>query len=260
MDYIKIPKGGKVIVVGDIHEHEEQFDKLLEEITLSQKLILVSVGDVYDKGFGKDVAESITDKLKVLAGQGLAHVIRGNHELKCIRLAKKRARLVPDAGMSKQLRWLAKQPLTIPFEFNNKTRLLVVHGGVRPKHTWDDLKTDIETCYIRQLDENGQIIKRVRKIVEGLLIMEDEKPGGTVWHEVYDGRFGYIASGHAAQRDGIPKFYNYSCNLDTAVYHTGKLTAQIFSEKGKEELLTFEGKAKYPNLKEMQRLMAEGRI
>lgn len=254
MDFIKVPKDGKIIVVGDIHEHEEQLDKLLEEVKLSPKMILVSVGDIYDKGFGIKVAESITDKLKALVDQGVAYVIRGNHELRCIRQAKRKR------AMTDQLVWLSKQPLTVIFEFQNKTRLLIVHGGVRPAHTLEDLKTDIETCYIRNLDENGKIIKRVRKVVDGHVYMEDEKPGGKTWHEVYDGRFGYIASGHAALKDGEPKFYNYSCNLDTAVYFTGKLTAQTFSAKGKEELLIFEGSAKHPDLKEMARLMGQGRI
>jgi hypothetical protein len=240
--------------VGDIHEHEEQLEKLLEEITPSSKMILVSVGDIYDKGFGEGVAESITDRFRKFVDEGVGHVIRGNHELKCIRLAKRSKK------MTEQLAWISKQPLSVPFEFYNRTRVVIVHGGVRPAHTEEDLKTDIETCYIRNLDSDGKSIKRVRKIVDGHLHMEDEKPGGKPWHEVYDGRFGYIASGHAAQKDGVPKFYNYSCNLDTAVYHTGKLTAQIFSADGKEDLLTFNGEAKYPDLKEMERLMAEGRV
>ncbi|KKN67665.1 hypothetical protein LCGC14_0459240 [marine sediment metagenome] len=251
---IKIPRGVKVVVVGDIHEHEEQVDKLLKEVTPSTKMILASVGDIYDKGYGEKSAESIVDKFSDLIDKGVAYVVRGNHELKCIRLAKKKKK------MTKHLAWMAKQPLSISFEFCNRTRLVIVHGGVSPGHTADDLKTDIATCYIRQLDENGKRINRVRKVVDEKLFMEDEKPGGKVWHEVYDGRFGYIASGHAAQLDGVPKFYNYSCNLDTAVYNTGKLTAQIFSEKGKEELLIFDGEAKYPDFKEMQRLMAKGRI
>lgn len=257
MNFIKVPQDGKIVVVGDIHEHEEQFDKLLDEVTLSPKMILVSVGDIYEKGFGVKVAESITDKLKTLADQGLAYAIRGNHELRCIRKAKKNRKT---RTMTDQLAWFDKQPLTITFEFQNKTRLLIVHGGVRPGHTLEDLKTDVETCYIRNLDKDGQLIKRTRKVVNRCAFMEDEKPGGIPWHETYDGRFGYIASGHASLKDGKPRFYNYSCNLDTAVYNTGRLTAQIFSAKGREELLTFEGTAKYPDLKEMSRLMGKGRI
>jgi len=240
MSCLKIPRGGKVIVVGDIHEHEEQVDKLFSEITPSDKTLLVSVGDIYEKGFGQSAAESIVDRFREFCDKGLAYVIRGNHELRCIRQAKRKKK------MTKHLEWFSKQPLCVPVEFHNRTRLVIVHGGVKPLHTWDDLRTDIETCYIRNLDEDGNPIKRVRRIIDDAVLMEDEKPGGHPWHEVYDGRFGYIASGHASLKDGVPRFYNYSCNLDTAVYCTGKLTAQTFTAEGREELLTFEGQAKHP--------------
>lgn len=239
---VKVPQNGKVVVVGDIHEHEEQVDKLLSTINPSPEMILVSIGDIYEKGFGTKSAETIVNKFRKLSENGSAYVVRGNHELKCIKTAQK------DKQITKCLSWINKQPLSIIFEFYNRTRLVVIHGGVRPTHTLDDISTDIEVCYMRNLDKQNRPIKRVKNIVNGVECMVDQIPGGRVWHEVYDGRFGYIASGHNAQKDGVCKFYNYSCNLDSAVYCTGKLSAQVFSERGKEKLFTFEGKAKYPNL------------
>ena len=123
---IKLQKGVKIVVVGDIHEHEEQVDKLLEEVKPDENTRLVSVGDIYDKGFGRDVAESITDKLKPLVESGVAHVIQGNHELTSVRWAKRQRK------MTEQLRWWDKQPLSIIFTFPNRSRVTVVHGGVLP--------------------------------------------------------------------------------------------------------------------------------
>ena len=254
MDCIKIPRGGCVVVVGDIHEHEEQFDALIERVKPSKKRMLVSVGDIYEKGFGLKAAESITSKFMELVNKGHAMVVRGNHEFKCIHRAKKNNKI------TKQLEWFEKQPISIPFEFSNNTRLIVLHGGVTPKHTWEDLKTDIYISYLRNVDKNGNYIKLCKKIKNGLLVLEDSVKGGRPWHEVYNGRFGYIASGHASIKEGIPKFYNYSCNLDTAVFHTGKLTAQVFSDQGREELIIVEGTPKYPDLDIMYKLMANGRI
>lgn len=252
--FIKVPRGGKVVVVGDIHEHSEQFNKLIEEIKPSEKLYLAFVGDIYDKGFGIDVAEEITDSIIELVKAGYTFIIKGNHELKHIRNEKKKNKL------SKQLTWFDAQPLSLCFEFTNRTLLTVVHGGIKPGHTRDDLDTDVEICYIRQLDEHGEFIKMIKKVVDGMRVMVPAKSGGKLWHESYNGRFGYIASGHNSQKDGLPKFYNYSCNLDTACYHTGKLTAQIFSEKGREDLLTFEGNPKYPDINDMYRGMARGKV
>ena len=224
---IKIPPKGKVIVVGDIHEHTEQLDRLLSAVTLSPEMILVSVGDIYEKGFGTQAAETIVNKFRVLSKMGLAYVVVGNQELKCIHLAKRNKK------MTKCLSWLNKQPISITFEFYNRTRLVVLHGGIKPTHKMEDLYTDVEICYVRNLDKHNNLIK-------------NNSSKGKIWLELYDGRFGYIASGHNAQKDGAPKFYNYSCNLDLAVYHTGRLGAQIFSAAGKENFLMFEGQAKYP--------------
>ena len=250
---IKLQKGAKLIVFGDVHEHEEQFDKLLDEITPSPENILVSVGDIYDKGFGANVAESITNKLMKLAKQGNTYAIRGNHELSSIRNAKRKKK------MTKQLKWWDKQPLSLSFSFENRSRVSVVHGGVLPSHSWEDLATNIDTCYVRYVNKKGEYVKRLKVLEGDRLTMVNAEPG-KLWHELYDGRFGYIVSGHNSQKDGIAKFYNYSCNLDTAVYNTGKLTAQVFVDGMKEKLLTFVGTPKYPDIKEMERLMAKGRI
>ncbi|MDP2683494.1 MAG: metallophosphoesterase [bacterium] len=245
MNCITVPKNGKIIVCGDIHEHEEQLDKLLDKISTLSEMVLVSVGDIYGKGFGVHIAESIVDKFIKLSAEGRAHVIRGNHELKSIKIARHNKQTTP------QLAWLNKQPLSLAFEFYNKSRLIVIHGGVKPAHTWEDLATDIELSYIRTLDSAGSPIKLIKVKEENGIFLFKAKTLGKSWHDVYDGRFGYIAAGHQARLDGIPKFYNYSCNLDTAVFHTGKLTAQVFSANGKEELFTFEGRAKYSNLQKM---------
>jgi len=231
---ILVPKDTKIAIVGDIHEHEDQFDRLLEIVNPSEKMFFVSVGDVYDKGYGHLVAASITDKIKKMSESGYGFAVRGNHELKNIKKA------MLSNSMSPQLSWFDKQPLALSFIFDNSSRVTVVHGGVKPSHTWDDLDFDIETSYIRKLDEKGEMIKLEWVGNE----LKPNKPGGTPWHEVYDGRFGYIVAGHEPLKDGKPKFYNYSCNIDTACYCTGIMTCQIISSKGLEALHSVEGKAR----------------
>lgn len=207
---IKVSNDTRIIVIGDIHEHEYQFDCMIEAIQPSSSTLVVSVGDIYDKGLGVRYAESITDKIRNLVEQGFAYIIRGNHELKLIRAAKQ------NNLMTNQLTWLDTQPLVLTFEFPNTTRLTVLHGGVKPSMDWEDLH-DVEVCFINDLDRHGNMVKR---------------GNGKSWHEIYDGRFGYIIAGHAALKDGQPKFYDFSCNIDTACYVTGILSAQEFTSKG----------------------------
>lgn len=225
----------KVAAVGDIHEHPDQFFEILSRVSPAPDRILVSVGDIYDKGFGPEVAEKILDVLIPLVESGYAFVLKGNHELKHINKNKK--------SDNKYLQWMKKQPLAISFLFENSTRLTVVHGGVSPEHTWDDLGSNAETSYVRTVDESGKMIPLVwRKDASGNDQLVAERKG-PIWHDVYDGRFGYIISGHDAQKDAVPKFYNFSCNIDTSVYTTGKLTCQIFSKDGREELISAYGPA-----------------
>jgi predicted phosphodiesterase len=226
---IQLKAGTKVTVFGDVHEHQAQFDELVERVKPSTENVLVSAGDLYDRGFGRQCAEYIADKIEELNKNGSAYIVQGNHELKNNRRGNVKSE------------WLIKQPLALSFIFANQTRLTIIHGGVRPIHTWEDLaNNNTELAYVRYLDDNGTMITYDRKIVNGKKEYVLKRPGKP-WHEYYDGRFGYIASGHEPQVDGIPKFFKYSCNLDTAAYSSGVLTAQVFSENGREELIQVTG-------------------
>jgi predicted phosphodiesterase len=221
---IQVPQGIKIAVIGDAHGHSEQFLKLIEKIEPSEKMWIVSVGDILDKGFGQAAEDLIIDKMRFFIEAGIGFVVKGNHELRNIREARKKDKMTPN------LAWLEKLPLSLLFNFTNQTRLCVIHGGILPSFTLDDLQNNIELCYIRNVF-NGKC-------------SVGEKNGEN-WHKLYDGRFGYCLSGHNSQKDGKPKFYNYSANIDTAVYNTGILTCQIFSENGKEDLIQATGPARF---------------
>jgi predicted phosphodiesterase len=248
---IKVPRGQKLFVFGDVHEHREQFDRLLEEFEKYDNAILISVGDLLEKGFG--CSDYLIKKMRKIVDDGKGYIVKGNHELKVIQRNRKKGKL------SNNLKWVSRLPLSLSFNFGNGTRVTVTHAGVRPSHTWKDLETNIEVCYARFLDNKDKIIKMKKKIVDGRKITYMSKKG-EVWHKKYDGRFGYIISGHNSQKDGVPKFYNYSCNIDTACYHTGKLTAIIYGERGREDLLTFTGKRRFPDLDQMMIDMANGLV
>lgn len=222
---IKLKENTILGVIGDIHEHKEQFDEILEKFQPSEERILVSVGDIYEKGFGLTQAESITDTLKDLNKKGFSYTVPGNHDYKLIRKA-----IRGNKEMSPQLKWLDDQPWAISFKFPNGKTVLVLHGGVTPKHTIEDLSNS-EIMYVRTVDSKGEYIPMKRKTINGKTVLGAERQGPS-WHEVYDGRFGYICAGHDAQKDGKVKYYKYSCNIDTACYHTGILTCQTFDQKG----------------------------
>lgn len=242
---IKLADHIKLFTITDVHEHEDQYFEIIEKIKPDSSNIIVFLGDCIDKGFGLDSFAKITDSLIDLERRGCLYAIRGNHELKHIKNGRK-------TGLTPQLKWFDTKPLSYSFQWNNGHMVTCVHAGVTPKHTISNLENDVEVCYVRNIDEEGKMIPLIYKTdEEGNKILVAKKPG-KIWHEIYDGRFGYIVSGHAAQKDGIPKYYNYSCNIDTACYETGILTCQPFTMKGREPFIQVTGKAANPQITPMK--------
>lgn len=226
---LNLKKNTIVGIIGDIHEHHIQFDNIINKFKPGPDRILISVGDLYDKGPGKDKAEYITNKIKDLNKNGYGYIVQGNHELKHIR------RAIANGKISKELNWLNKQPYSLTCNFYNGKKITVVHGGVTPKHTEKDLSNS-EVAYVRNVDSEGNAIPIKVKKINGKVTVIQKTPGKP-WHEYYDGRFGFIVAGHEPQEDGIHKIYKYSANIDTACYKTGILTCMVIDDYGIKEII-----------------------
>jgi predicted phosphodiesterase len=229
MPKIIVPENTSIYAIGDIHEHSEHFFSLLKKIKPNQNNWIVSVGDVYHKGYGRAAAEIITQELMNLSKNGFGFAVRGNHELQEIKICQKLNKT------TKYVAWWAKQPLSYSFIFPSNFRLTVVHGGITPKMTEQDLENNQNLVYIRTIGEDGEYVKYTYDKISRKLI--PTKPG-IQWNEVYDGRFGYICAGHDEQESGEPKLFKHSSNVDTAVPFTGKLTAQKFTNDGPGEFIS----------------------
>lgn len=241
---IKVPQDTQIAVVGDVHEHAEQFFNLIDKIKPSEKMWFVSVGDIADKGYGQVAFNNITDEMIKLSEKGIGFIVKGNHEIKVLKNNRK------NSNVSPQVEWWRKQSLALSFEFHNGNRLTILHAGIVPGMTWEDLETNMEVAYVRDVDESG-MIQLVWKKINGVDTLVKAREGGKSWHETYDGKFGYVAAGHHPNKDGQPKYYNFSCNLDCAVFETGVLSAQIFTPEGNlGELITVTGTPFKPKLNE----------
>lgn len=243
MKIIKVPKNVQLIVSSDYHEHSEQFFKLIDECQPSENFWFITASDAKDKGFGEDSFNSISDKLIEMNYLGYSHATLANHELKWIKKNKN------NTNPSSQLVWWRNRPISLQFEFYNGARLTVVHGGITRLHTQQDLENNIELCYVRDVDEAGKMIPMIWKDIKGEKTLVKGKEGGKYWGLEYNGRFGYVASGHTPNKNGKPSYYNYSCNLDCGVFETGQLVGQIFTSDGKlGETITVNGVPFKPKL------------
>lgn len=232
---IKLDSDVKLLCISDIHEHHEQFFNILEKYPVSDKQKLIVCGDVIDKGFGLESAEKIYNKIRELIDLNQAYMIKGNHELKNIKKQRK------DGKLNKLFKWVESLPISLSFSYPNHSRYTFVHGGVDPKMNWEQLSYDLTVCYIRYIsNENNKMVSVDKKEENGIISYVPKDLNCNLWHSSYDGRFGYIVSGHNNDPQG-PKFYNYSCNIDTGVFNSGKLTAVIFGSKGREVIYQAEG-------------------
>lgn len=232
---IKLDDDVKLLCISDIHEHPDQFFDIINKFPVSDKMRLVICGDVFDKGFGFPAAEKIINTIKYHIDSGQAYMIKGNHELKNIKKNRKGENLPI-------FKWIESLPIALSFVYNDSTRYTVVHAGVDSTMKWYDLNYDLNVCYIRYLsNETKKMVSIVKERVDGKVIYTPKDLDVSLWHELYDGRFGYIISGHNNDPSG-PKFYKYSCNIDTGVFMSGKLTAVIFGSKGREEIYQSIGK------------------
>lgn len=241
---IKVPANTSLFIIGDMHEHDEQFFKLINEINPSESRWIVSVGDVYDKGWGVKSAEAITNTLSDFDQAGYGFAIQGNHEFKMIKKSTN-----SELFKSPALAWWKERSTVLRFNFDSGCSVLVVHGGVTPTDTYQSLSTSPESLYVRDIDpKTNKMIPLVWKFQDGKKRLVQEIKGNS-WHELYDGRFGYAVAGHAAQKDGLAKFYTYSANIDSGVYETGILSClEITSEGKRGKLIKVEGRAKKPEL------------
>lgn len=231
----KLEDDAVILVIGDVHEQEKQFDLMVEQFNPGPKRYLASVGDIFDKGAGIEIAFSITQKLIKMEKDGYCFVVPGNHEAKHIkRQMYKNTSYSEEYKFCPELEWFSNQPFYWRFEIGN-FQLLTLHGGISPNmKNWKDLGEDV--MYVRDFDpQTGKRIKWDWKIINGEMKFLPTKENGVSWHEVYDGRFGYVASGHNAQHDGKAKFYSNSCNLDSACYATGILTGAVFGSGGLQD-------------------------
>ena len=198
---IKIKKDTLIGIVGDIETNYKDFLYFVKQYKPNDKRILVSIGNI------KQLSTKFIDLFKDLKERNLFYCTYGSVEL------KKYLELQSDGKSDSNLDWMMQQPSTITFRYPNGKAVVALSSGILPSATHDTLGTS-EVAYIRNVGPSGRPSK-----------------DGVVWHELYDGRFGYICSGNI-KCDNV-EYYKYSCNVATKQ----KLSCQIFNQKGLEDLM-----------------------
>ena len=249
----------RLVVVGDVHGCIEELAELSAAVGLTDKDLLVFVGDLVDRGpASAAVAEAVRDLCLYRPG---TYCVLGNHEEKHVRFRhhlwrereqpgyKIPMRMHPDtlaehARMPDEvLEWMAMLPavLRIDTGFGGRwntehgTRL-VTHAGLLPGHPLrQETKGLIRNRYLRRNAAGGWSPARPNK--------DWSCPeGAVVWDEAWHGP--RVIYGHIVHTKTVPRVVNNCYGIDTGVCFGGHLSSYV------EDLRT--GKVDFTQVKAKQ--------
>lgn len=193
--------GNRHIIIGDIHGCHDELLELCERVALTADDVLVSVGDLVDRGPepGKVV--------RFFRKRPRSVVIMGNHERKHVRqvfsFSQEITRLQLGADYTEAVSWMAK----LPYRYETD-EIAVVHAALMPG-----------VPLAEQRDE----------VVSGTTSGERELStalGGRRWYELYEGPKPVVV-GHHVVLNGPEVHRDLVYCIDTGACHGGSLTALI---------------------------------
>ena len=204
---------GRIIAIGDIHGCHQEFEELLEKLSLQKGDQVVLLGDLINRG---PDSNRVIDLAKAAGALSLL----GNHELRLLTYRKsKDATLLKETDLqtADRLRaddwaYMEAMPLTYHIQELNT---VCVHGGFLPAEPWAKQTANVVTR-IQVIDRDGKPRKRA------------ECPECPAWADLWSGP-PFVIYGHTPR----PEVYKlkWSVGIDTACAMGGYLTAYILPEK-----------------------------
>lgn len=248
----EVRRVARSVIIGDVHGMRAALAELLGQLGLGEGDILISAGDLVDKG--PDPAGVVHDLARLRATAPFRVVlVEGNHEERHRRyranlsarpaVARKQAEdsgELPGLTASLSDEGRAFLNAAVPFHRLPQHDVLVVHGGIP-----GNMRQFPETVAAAQAlsgKERDKFLKVLRtRYVDrktGRFIgLGDEAPDDPFWADVYDGRFGHVVFGHHPFMEG-PARFPHATGIDTGAVHGGGLTAMILQADGARQLVT----------------------
>ncbi len=210
----------RVIVYGDIHGCLDELKALREKLDIREEDTEISVGDILNKG------PFLAHEMIRYMQEHHIDVIMGNNEAKALKQYRKYRKsgevylqtLRPFeiatvlSMQDEDADYLERRPYFVRLH-----NLTVIHGGLTPQ-------MDLE-----HLDDAGKeeltLVRYLNRDLEPIP-WSDQANRYKFWSEIYDGREGFIVSGHHPFPE--PKIDKHAIDIDTGCVYGGKLTAAVF--------------------------------
>lgn len=194
----------RYIIIGDIHGCYDELMDLLSSVQASEEDIIVSVGDLVDRG---PDSPRVLDYFVERCARGRAVVLMGNHERKHVRkvysYSQEITRLQFGDSYAAATEWMAQ----LPYSFETP-EFVVVHAALQPGLPLSAQKEEVLSGTVSGERELSTVL------------------GDRYWHEVYAGEKPVVFGHHVVGKDplvGRGLIYG----LDTGACHGGRLTALV---------------------------------
>lgn len=216
MDFRTVDIAGtaRLIFVGDIHGCRDELQDLLQRVAPAAGDVVISVGDMVNKG------PDPVGCLELWRERGFL-AVKGNHEVKLLKRARPLLRWFagdPVLRRGDLVRYIRSWPLVLDIP---TAECAAVHGGFLPKMTVsaEDVAREgitlTELRWIRNTNGRWTPVPKTKK-----------RKGDVLWSEQWRGNR-FAVYGHTPLRE--PKRDPLALGLDTGCVYGGSLTAAIWS-------------------------------
>jgi serine/threonine protein phosphatase 1 len=201
---VRTRDAARLIFIGDIHGCYDELKALLKRVASSKNDVVVSVGDIVNKGPSPEKC------LELWRANGFL-AVKGNNELRMLEHAH------PLLRRRRLIRYVESWPLVLDFP---DAGLTAVHGGFLPQMdvTEEDIAAhEHDVAELRWIRKKSGAWTAIPK--------EKKKKDDVLWAEKWKGER-FVLYGHTPVRE--PKINRFAMGLDTGCVYGGTLTAAIY--------------------------------
>jgi serine/threonine protein phosphatase 1 len=189
----------KIVIIGDIHGCYAEFLELLDKIKLSDGDLLISLGDIVDRGpQSKELYEYFITRPNSI-------VLMGNHERKHLNGTLSYAQDIVKLQFGEHYEEFVQWTKTLPY-YVETPEALIVHAAFENGISIDEQREDV-----------------LSGTNSGDRYLQTKYEEGTYWSDHYSGEKPVIYGHHVV--GDTPKYLNNTIGIDTGACHGGFLTA-----------------------------------
>ncbi|WP_420571725.1 metallophosphoesterase [Kordia sp.] len=189
----------KTYIIGDIHGCYDEFIELLEQIGVSDDDLVVSLGDIVDRG------NKSLELYHYFKNRENAVVLMGNHERKHLNGVLSYSQEIVKVQFGDEYEDFRTWLQTLPYYYETP-EAMIVHAFFEHDKTLYEQKEEV-----------------LAGTTSGSRFLENKYEEGTYWSDYYKGEKPIIYGHHVVGE--TPKIKNNTYGIDTGGCHAGMLTA-----------------------------------